>query len=390
MSGPRHLLTVWNPSYADDAMDQHLRVLLHWARRWRRGEAEREDVFVWWAKLRSENRQGPLPHADEVVAIQEQILAGTETHLYLTDYRSLSVGLLSEVTADDVLAEYPDEAHNMPDYYEKRPVDFWFRLEDIRRLVHQDTPAVIAELTRLRNVRYHDRPVSLYGGIVDLPLIVTRDDEQAWFGGLDALTEGRLWAERDAELSRETERLARELRENTLGAATWDALEPASRTFLCAAEAVFRTHRDDPGFDFSGPAVEYAKAVETELNALLFPTLRRALGGKPPTERTVSREGMRLDFGGRVDHQSLGTLRLLLEKEPVVAAGLRSALPQDATWLTGQLPVALGPIIDLRNPAAHAESVEFGRLSHARDRILGVGCEGLLVEIVGVKRRAGR
>ena len=45
----------------------------------------------------------------------------------------------------------------------------------------------------------------------------------------------------------------------------WDALEPATRGFVASGEAVFRAHRDDPGFDFSGPAIEYAKAVETEL-----------------------------------------------------------------------------------------------------------------------------
>ena len=28
MTPARHLVTVWNPSYADDAMDAHLRVLL--------------------------------------------------------------------------------------------------------------------------------------------------------------------------------------------------------------------------------------------------------------------------------------------------------------------------------------------------------------------------
>jgi hypothetical protein len=28
-----HLLTLWNPSYAADAMDEHLRVLLDWAGR---------------------------------------------------------------------------------------------------------------------------------------------------------------------------------------------------------------------------------------------------------------------------------------------------------------------------------------------------------------------
>ena len=58
-TAPRHLLTVWNPSYADDAMDEHLRVLLDWARRHRAGDAEADEVHVCWAKLGSPNRVEP-------------------------------------------------------------------------------------------------------------------------------------------------------------------------------------------------------------------------------------------------------------------------------------------------------------------------------------------
>ena len=68
---------------------------------------------------------------------------------------------------------------------------------------------MIEALGRLRNTRYHDRPVSLYGGMVELPLIVTRDDGARWFADRDLLTSGRLWAERDADLRVDTQRLAR-------------------------------------------------------------------------------------------------------------------------------------------------------------------------------------
>ena len=126
MTSPIHpLLTLWNPSYAADAMDAHLAVFLDWAGRWRRGEAPEH-----------------LPQ------------------------------------------QAPGELEHMPHYYRSQFADFWFRLWDIRRLVADDTPAVIEELKRLRNIRYHDRPVSLYGGMVDLPLIVTRPDEVSWFPGL--------------------------------------------------------------------------------------------------------------------------------------------------------------------------------------------------------------
>jgi hypothetical protein len=60
--GPLHLLTVWNPAYADSIMDAHLEVLLGWDERRERGEADDDRVYVWWTKLRSQNRQQPLPH----------------------------------------------------------------------------------------------------------------------------------------------------------------------------------------------------------------------------------------------------------------------------------------------------------------------------------------
>jgi hypothetical protein len=384
---PRHLLSVWNPSYADDAMDRHLAVLLHWADQRDARKASEDDVYVWWAKLRSPNRQQPLPHSADVLALQEQIVDGAETHLYLTDYSSLYVAHVWEVTADDVPGEDPVERDHMPRYYEGQHADFWFRLWDIRRLVARDPPATIEQLKKLRNVRYHDRPVSLYGGMVDLPLIVTREDGAVWFEDAALLTEGRRWAERDAELRGETEKLSTELRNNLLGPDIWDALEPTTRTFLTTGEAIFRARRDDPGFDFSSPAVEYCKAVETELNSLIFPGLERQLARRPPAEREVRTDAGRVDLGRRVPHQGLGSLKRLLEKEQIVRQGLEAALPHDWRWLEGELPHKLEPLRQLRNPAAHNEAVSRDQIGRWRQDILGIGCEGLLVRAVRAKMR---
>jgi len=119
---------------------------------------------------------------------------------------------------------------------------------------------------------------SLYGGITDLPLIVTHSAPRSWFGDRAALLESRLWAERDAGYRGQTERMAAELRDNVVGRTLWAALDPGSRLFLASAEAVFRAHRDDPAFDFAAPAVEYAKAVEVEVNALLQRRSHETLG----------------------------------------------------------------------------------------------------------------
>src|SRR5690606_8073327 len=90
-----HLVTVWAPSRGPDPLQAHLQLLLDLRRRERAGELEDEDVYVWWGKIRSPNRQQPLPHLDQILALDE-VLRGdqgpdAEIHLYLTDYRSLYV-----------------------------------------------------------------------------------------------------------------------------------------------------------------------------------------------------------------------------------------------------------------------------------------------------------
>jgi hypothetical protein len=95
-------VAVWDPARTPDAMEETLRTLLPLARAASSGrltEGE-DDVYVWWGKIRSPNRQQPMPHLDAVLALDQMIAGGVagddgsthadgaEVHLYLTDYRS--------------------------------------------------------------------------------------------------------------------------------------------------------------------------------------------------------------------------------------------------------------------------------------------------------------
>ena len=385
---PRHLLALWSPSYSGDALDAHLDILLQWSAKHAAGHAEPDDVYVWWAKIRSKNREGRLPHHAEVLALDAQIQAQVETHLYLTDYRSLYVAEIGEITDDDV-RKMDGELEHMPGYYAGHAIDFWFRLFDLRRLVTGDIVEINAELKKLRNTGYHDRPPSLYGGMVNLPLIVYREQPARWFSDTSALNEGRLWAESAAAHRSDAERMARDLRDNLFGRELFPHLDPSTRAFLGSAEAVFRAHRDDPGSDLSGAAVSYAKAVETELNALLFPALRGALRAKPPGEREVGVDGRRIDLGGDVRHQSLGTMKHMLEHEHIVQEGVRHAMRHDHSWVLGVLPRELERLIKLRNAGAHSEVTRASELEGVRRKVVGIGEEGLISKLVRVRMRSG-
>ena len=188
----RHFVDVWNPAYASNAMEAHLAVLLQ--------SASGDDPHVWWGKVRSANRHQELKHLPEILEIGAELAADAarECHLYLTDYRALYVGHVDEITQDDVRER--DAAH-VPAYYAERGLgcDFWYRLLDLRRLVADDTEVVIARLRTLRNLGYDRRPVSLYGGMVDLPLIVERTEDDDLFAqdAREAASSDRLWAQVD-------------------------------------------------------------------------------------------------------------------------------------------------------------------------------------------------
>src|SRR5262245_38360405 len=99
---PRHLVAVWNPSYEEDALDLHASLLLDLARQ---AEIESDDVYVWWGRVRSQNRQQALPHLKEILALDSEIESRDELHLYLTDYRSLYVAMVNAISADPKVVE---------------------------------------------------------------------------------------------------------------------------------------------------------------------------------------------------------------------------------------------------------------------------------------------
>lgn len=378
MSANTHLLALWNPAYATSAMERHLDTLLGRMLRYRAGEISADDVYVWWGKVRSEHREGDLPHLKEICALEDDV-DSREVHVYLTDYRSLFVAHLGEITCEDV-RELDDEP--VPDYYrEFSECDCWFQLWDIRRIVTDDTIEVVNQLKKLRDPSYHGRPVSIYGGMRDLPIIVTREDDIVFFDPdrRQHLTEGKFWAEFDAEHSG-IGAIERELRDNMLGDKAWGGLNSAARTFAASAEKLMRDHRADVAFDFSPVVVELCKAYEVQANELLQ-RLARLI---PDAKRFVNVDGRARPIN-ELGHLTLGELsRVLLDYD--VAEAMRLWLNRDdGNWFFGSLPVILQNLADTRNAAAHSTRVDRETALQIRERALGVGCEGELARLGKVR-----
>jgi hypothetical protein len=378
-----HLVAVWNPAYAANAMEAHLGVLLSRVRDWRERRGDEEAIYVWWGKIRSENRQQRLKRDEELQAIAQDLAADPdrELQLYLTDYRSLYVGRVDGISWEDVSASDPE---HVPSYYRdsSRDCDCWFELGDIRRLVADDTIAVVEELRLLRNVHYNDRPVSLYGGMVDLPLVVTRPDGRRFFDddACAVLPEGQLWVEFDAE-SGGLGLMQRELRENLFGDLVWLSLDPVSRIFVATAEKVFRDHRGDESLDFQAVLGPLSKAVEVEVNA----RLRQALKGAPEAARRANVEGQTVDLR-QSRPLSLGQLAHAIGGERALNEYLARSI-ENGAWFAGQLPAILDALAADRNPGSHADRIPRDTARRWREQIVGVGCEGVLASLARCRVR---
>lgn len=384
MSATRHLVAVWNPAYARNAMEEHLAVLLGHAGEARAGRRDDADVYVWWGRVRSRSRRGGLAHLDDVRAVDAALAAddADETHLYLTDYRSLYVADLGEVHFGELPA---GEAHHRPAYYatDRLDCDFWFKLWDVRRLVADDMVATIEELRRLRNVHYHDAPVSLYGGMVDLPLLVTRPDGALFFAedDRDVATDAATWAEFDAEMGAGIMTVERALRDDLLGEAAWGALDPIVRNFIATGEKIYRDRRDDPSFDFAPVLGSFAKAIEVHLNALL----RQALPKLPRELRLHNADGHTEDLAERRSLM-LQQLVTVLAGDRARAAALAAALAHGG-WLVGTFAVVLDELRAVRNDGTHERRIDRRTAALWRNQLLGVGCLGHLVELAKVRLR---
>ncbi|HYW32889.1 MAG TPA: hypothetical protein VE869_15420 [Gemmatimonas sp.] len=368
-------------------MEAHLRVLLDWDARVTSGNADVDDVYVWWGKVRSNQRQQPMPHLDAIVALGAEAADDPdelrETHLYLTDYRMLYVANVTAITAEDPRA---CDAHHVPEYYTSSDLtcDCWFEISDIRLLVRDDLDGVAAELARLRNTRYHDRPVSLYGGMLELPLLVSRPDGRHFFDPREQrqLADDKLWARFDAEQGG-LGALEVALREDHLGEIAWSALDATARRFIAMAERTFRDHRRDPAADLAPVVVGYAKALEIQLNGLI----RTAMHGAAPAATRVKLGASTQLLPGALP-LTLGQIAFALGGEPAFADHIQKVLT-DGNWLRGEFAVILDAFVEeARNPASHGASLPREVVVRWRNRLLGVGHESLVTRLAKVQRRS--
>ena len=170
----------------------------------------------------------------------------------------------------------------------------------------------------------------------------------------------------------------------------WQELEELTRNFLITGESVFRAFRTVKEVDFAAPAVEFAKALEVELNAKLINRFRSYYKSfskriqQKDRRRSVLLSDKELTLG-QIKHE----LKEIISNSNAVYVIFREYLKQKSDspdfWLdSDKFPKTLQIITDrYRNGAAHTKRITLKLFEEWRNLLLGLKDESsLLLQVV--------
>ena len=127
--------------------------------------------------------------------------------------------------------------------------------------------------------------------------------------------------------------------------------------------------------------VNLAKAMEVQVNAVL----RAAMRGADAAVRFENVEGRTLDLATG-ESFSLGQLGRIIGGDRARVDHLRKKLER-GDWFASSLPAILEELAAYRNPAAHGETVPREHVVRLRNRLVGVGHKGYLLDLAQVHVR---
>lgn len=379
-----HLLEVWDPIEGSEHLQAHSLVLLDAVRRFRSGRCTEDDVYVWWGH---DCGGGAAPDRDQLEAVLRVPVEpsrddpGPETLLYLTDFSSLYVAHVGEITREDVTSR---RSASVPRIYRRNKMrcEVWYRLWDMRRIVDQDTQGVARQLRELK-IANSERPLALRGGIPKAPFVVTSDREDRYFEPAirKQFIEDKFWVEFDSTRI-DVGAVERDLRNNHFGNEAWNTYSPLARTFIATAERLWRDHSTDPMFDISVVLLELAKAVEVRVNEIL----KRAMQKAPPKLRSTNIDGRSVDVAGD-QTLTLKEVARFIGSDHEVFKFLTERLTK-GDWFARQLGPVISDLAEWRNAAAHGSEVEWSTVAQWRAQLMGIGCHGHLMQLAGVGLKA--
>lgn len=368
-----NLLTLYNPYYQKDVIEQHVNILLN--------HESQSSATVAFGKIRSKLRDYEHPFEERLQEVYQSASEKNYLQLFLTDYSSVYVAKVIKVISD----ECQDIA---PAYYKEKGLDVenWFIISDIRRIVHNDFEQVRDRiLGNFTTPNFGNHHYAVYGNSYVYPLVVEMDSEVNYFE-MDN-EEFRYFT----EIFKSEKRLEvkKALIDYRFGEEVFYALHPNTQDALISVEIEFHENRGDPLYDFTAVIINLSKAFEKEIYLFmrqLFLELISFENELGNIEYVVQGHTYKLS-----DYQNykpnLGTNKYLLSNRYIKQAikdHIKDFLLRFFLFKT--VVTDINMVQPIRNESIHGESASLKECIELRNMIVGVGSSGVLCDLIRYRK----
>jgi len=364
-----NLLILYNPYYQKNVIEEHIDILLN--------SDSQSNAKAAFGKIRSKLRDYEHPYQERLNEIYDSISEENYLQLFLTDYSSIYVAKVIEVTTED-------RSDMAPDYYRHKKLDVerWFVISDMREIVRNDFESIRDRiLSNFTTPNFGDHHYAIYGNSYVYPLVVEMDEKMDYFendnDGFRYFT----------EIFKSQNRLdtKKALIDYRFGEKSFYSLHPNTQDAIISAEMEYAENKSDPLYDFTAVVIKLSKAFEKELYLFLrklFAFLISKESRLSHIDYTVQGRDFTLsDY--QYNKPNLGTNKYLLKQHHIKNA-LNQYIKDFALkyFIFSTIPKAINAIQPIRNEAAHGESASFQECARLRESIIGIGESGLLCELV--------
>lgn len=374
------LFMLYNEYYQKDLIKLHIEMLLD------RG-------CVAFGKLRAKNKSYDASPSMQAALDALYARASDECalQLFLSDYANLYVARVVRATSKDLSDMAPAYYRGLIDG--GASVEVWFLLSDMRELVRDDFIRVRDEyLVGLRTPLYDNKTYAVYGNHYDFPLIVEAKVEADYFTPLDA---GLKSDKKDYKASRYVEEIYKDERylgvrsallRYGLGRELPPSYEPNTLRDIIYAIIEYEDNAHDGTYEFTAVIVKLARAIESEVYALLRGYSRLLEELDATSYECISYDVGNSSYPLASIHDAkpnIGAMRYLLKRVSTEVADYiklemdRYAMPN----LVG----ALGAFASSRNTAVHENKPDAKSAYLMIKSVIGLGATSLVSSIVEVK-----
>ncbi len=358
-----NLVILYNPYYQNDVIEQHVQVLIN-------------KEHVAFGKIRSKIKAVEHEFTDELNAIYKNTNSESYLQLFLTEYSSLFVAKVTQISTNDM-------SDIAPAYYADKEleVEQWYIIEDIRELVRNDFELVRDNyLSNFTTPNFRNHTYAIYGNSYVYPLIVNMKQEIDYFKNEDK--DFKHYP--DIYKSKEFLNIKNNLITYSFGSKYVNFMHPDTMNNIISAEIEYQANRTNPIYDFSSVIIKYSKTVEQEIY-IFIKHLFKYLSTFDKTILAINYNVQGHKYELRdifVNKPNLGTYKFLLKNNLIQECLDLYCQKQIKFYIVKSIPYYINLVQDIRNETVHGSQPSSDDVQKLREKIIGVSCESIILEIV--------